>query len=126
MSGIIGRNADIYINGSLAGAAKGLTMGISVDLIKDYVIGSQDPNVLAAGNRSYPISIDTLFVDKTYATLVLNGTAITILVWPSGSPTGEEYTLNNVVLTNWEKAISQDGVILEGISGEGKTITLPA
>jgi hypothetical protein len=128
MSGIIGRNADIYINGALAGAAKGVTVGISVDLIKDYVIGSQDPNVLAAGNRSYPVSIDTLYVDKTYATLVLNGTAITILIYPSGSPSppGEEYTLNNVVLSNWEKAIPQDGVILESISGEGKTITLPS
>jgi hypothetical protein len=127
LSGIIGRNADIYVDGTLAGAAKGVTIGISVDLIKDYVIGSQDPNVLVAGNRSYPVSIDTLYVDKTYAALVLAGTAITILVYPSGSPSppSEEYTLNNVVLNNWEQVTPQDGSILEGVSGEGKTITLP-
>jgi len=126
LSGIIGRNADIYIDGTLAGAAKGLTVGISAELIKDYVIGSQDPNILAIGNRSYPISIDTLFVDKTYAALVIAGAAITIEVHPGGSGAGEQYVLNNVILNNWEKMIPQDGVILESISGEGKTITLPA
>jgi hypothetical protein len=126
LSGIIGRNADIYIDGSLAGAAKGVTVGISGDLIKDYVIGGQDPNVLALGNRSYPISIDTLYVDKTYAAIVLAGAAITIEVHPAGSGGGQEkYVLNNVILNNWEKMIPQDGVVLETISGEGKTITLP-
>ena len=127
--GVIGRNADIYVNGTLAGAAKGITLGISADLIKDYTFGSgQDPNVLAQGNRSYPVSIDTLYVDKTHAALVLAGTPFTLLVYPTGSPAppGEEYTLNNVVLNNWETAIPQDGVILEGFSGEGKTITLPS
>ena len=125
MSGVIGRNADIYINGTLAGAAKGVTIGISVELIKDYVIGSQDPNVLEPGNRSYPVSIDTLYVDKTHASLVHLGTKITINVLPTGSPPGEEYIYNDVVLTNWENSIPQDGVILETVSGEGKTITLP-
>jgi hypothetical protein len=127
MSGIIGRNADIYVNGVLAGAAKGVTLGISATAIKDYTIGGgQDPSLLAQGNRSYPVSIDFLFVDKTYAALVLAGTPITIEVHPAGSdPGNEKYTLNNVILLNWEKAIPQDGVISEGISGEGQTITLP-
>ena len=126
MSSIIGRNADIYVNDVLAGAAKGVTVGITADLIKDYVIGSSDPNLLAAGNRSYPVSIDTLYVDKTYATLVLNGTPITIEVHPGGSGESQgKYVLGNVVLKNWEMVTPQDGVIVEGFSGEGKTITLP-
>ena len=127
MSGIIGRNADIYINEVLAGAAKGVTVGITADLIKDYVIGDDKPNVLASGNKSFPISIDTLYVDKTYATLVLNGTAITIEVHPAGSGGGQEkYTLNNCVLNSWEKAIAQEGLILESVSGEAKSMTLPS
>ena len=126
MSGVIGRNADIYINGTLAGAAKGVTIGISVELIKYYVLGSHDPNVLEPGNRSYPVSIDLLYVDKTHASLVHLGTKIDIHVLPTGTPPGEEYIYNDVVLTNWENSIPQDGVILETVSGEGKTITLPS
>ena len=125
-TGIIGRNADIYVNDELAGAAKGVTVGISADLIKDYVIGDDKPNVLASGNKSFPVSIDTLYVDKTYATLVLNGTAITIEVHPGGSGESQgKYILSSVVLNNWEKTIPQDGIILESVSGEGKSITLP-
>lgn len=125
-TGIIGRNADIYVNEVLAGAAKGVTVGITADLIKDYVIGDDKPNVLASGNKSFPVSMDTLYIDKTYATLVLNGTPITVEIHPAGSGESDgKYTLSNVVLTSWEKTIAQEGLILESVSGEGKSITLP-
>lgn len=115
------------MGGTLCGSAKGVTIGISADLIKDYCFGSgQDPNVLAQGNRSYPVSIDTLYIDETWAEKVLAGTPITLEVYDTGSPTGKKYTLNNVVLNNWEAIFPQDGVVGEGFSGEGKTITLPS
>jgi len=126
-SPIVGRNANVYINGSLAGYATGVTVGINVDLIKEYVLGSEAPSVLEAGNQSYPVSIDMLYVDKTNADIVKAGNAISLEVHPAGSgASNEKYVLNDVILTSWEMTVSQDGVILESVSGEAKSITLPS
>ena len=77
--GMIGRNADVYIGATLVGALKGITLGISAALIKDYACNTgQDPNVLAQGNRSYPVSIDTLYIDKSHAQQVLTGPPVTM------------------------------------------------
>jgi len=127
--GLIGREAVIKIDDTAIGVCSGVTIGIDVDLIKEYYFGdggtnTDKPKVLKAGNKSFPISAEMAYIDKTYAEKVLNGTEITLVVQPAGTGSGkEEITINNVVLTNWEMTIEQDGVILQSIEGEGKSIT---
>lgn len=121
---LLGKDAVIMIDTTEIGYAQGVRIGISADLIKEYRIGSDTPEVLSSGNKTFTVSFDAMYVDKTYADKVLNGTEITVAVRPAGTGTGlEEITINNVVLTSWELSISQDGVILESVEGEGKTIT---
>jgi len=105
------------------GYAKGVTVGIDVALIKEYKLGDDDPAVLDDGNKSYKVNIDRMYIDSTYANDVLNGTSVTIEVQPEGSGTGKQkITLSNVIFNSWELSIEQDGVEMESISGEGKTL----
>jgi len=123
-SPIVGKDAVIQIDGEDVGYAKGVTIGIDVDLIKDYVIGSDTPAVLEAGNKSFSVSIDKMYIDNTYAQDVLNGTKVSVVVRPAGTGSGlPEITISNVVLNSWELSIEQDGVVMESISGEGDSIT---
>jgi len=121
---LLGKDAVVMIDTTEIGYAQGIRVGISADLIKEYRIGSDKPEVLSDGNKTFTVSIDMMYIDKSYAEQVLNGTAITVVIRPAGTGTGlEEITINNVVLTSWELTISQDRVILETVEGEGKDIT---
>lgn len=123
-SPLLGRSAVIKIDETEVGYAKGVTIGIDVDLIKDYKIGSDKPAVIESGNKSFSVSIEKMYIDKTYAEDVLNGTKVSVVVQPAGTGAGnEEITISNVVLNSWEMTIEQDGVILESVSGEGDSVT---
>ena len=100
-SPIVGKDAVIQIDGEDVGYAKGVRVSIGVDLIKDYAIGSDTPVVLEAGNKSFSVSIDKMYIDSTYAQDVLNGTKVSIVVRPAGTGSGlPEITISNVVLNS--------------------------
>jgi len=66
-----------------------------------------------------------MYIDNTYATDVLNGTEVTIVVRPAGTGSGKpEITLSNVVFNSWGLSIAQDGVVMESVEGEAKSMTL--
>jgi len=121
---IVGRNAVVLKGATEIGFCTGVKVGIDVDLIKEYKMGSDKPALLDSGNKSFTVSIDKMFIDSTYATDVLNGTKVTIEVRPAGTGTGKpKITLSNVVLTSWEMTAEQDGVVMESVEGEGDGIT---
>lgn len=123
-SPIVGRNAVVKVDGVDVGYATGVTLSISADLIKEYSIGDDKPAVLESGNKTVEVSIEAMYLDKSYAEKVYNGTPVTIVIQPAGAGSGlEEVTVGDVVLTSFEMTIEQDGVIMESISGEGKSIT---
>jgi len=123
---IIGKNAIIMKGTNEIGYCKSVSVGIDVDLIKEYFISGTNPDkpaVLASGNKSFKVSIERAYIDAAHATDVLNGTAVTIEVHPQGTGAGKpKITLSNVVFTSWEMSIEQDGVIMESIEGEGQSI----
>lgn len=121
---LLGHSAVVLIDSTEVGYCEGVTVGIDVDLIKEYTLGSDKPSVLEDGNKSFTVSIDKMYIDSTYATDVLNGTAVTIEVRPEGTGAGKpKITISNVILNSWELSITQDGVIMESVSGEGKDLT---
>jgi len=123
-SPLLGRSAVLKIDSTEVGYAQGIRVGVSADLIKEYKIGSDKPEVLESGNKTFSVSFDAMYIDKTYAEKVLNGTAVDVVIQPAGTGSGnEEITISDVVLTSWEMTVSQDGVILESVEGEGKDIT---
>ena len=123
-SPVLGKDAVIQIDGEDVGYAKGVRVSIDVDLIKEYAIGSDTPVVLEAGNKSFSVSIEKMWIDSTYADKVLNGTKVSVVVRPAGTGSGlPEITISNVVLNSWELSIEQDGVVMESVSGEGDSIS---
>jgi len=123
---IIGRTAVVKKGTTEIGYCKSVSVSIDVDLIKEYFIGGTSPDkpaVIASGNKSFKVSIEKAFIDSSYATDVLNGSPVTIEVYPQGTGTGKpKITLSNVVFTSWELSVEQDGIIMESIDGEGAGI----
>lgn len=96
---LIGRNAYITMAGSVIGFAQGITANISMDLIKEYAIGSNTPQILAGGLISFKITCAKMLIDTSMATQVLGQTAVTFVIGSAGSTTGKpKITLKNGVL----------------------------
>jgi len=107
----------------LFGLAKTCTVSVDVDLVKEYVIGSDTPNFLTSRKKGFKVSFDMLYMDDKYAQKVLAGSKFDVIVAPDGWATGKPLvTLRNVVLNSWENSITQDGVIAESVEGEGENI----
>ncbi len=122
-SPLIGRNAVVLKGTTEIGYCTGVTTSIDSDLIKEYAMGDDKPVVLAAGNKTFSIDIEKMYIDNAYAQDVLNGSTVTIEIRPQGTGSGKpKITLSDVVLNSWELSIEQDGVIMESVSGEGKSI----
>jgi hypothetical protein len=123
---VIGRLAVITMGGVTIGNINGITLSADNPLIKEYVMQSQDPAILAPGNHTFKFTCSKLFIDSTYATQVLGGTAVTIIVYPAGTTsTGNpKYTLGNAVFDKWDIKADQKGIVGENVSGEGATFTV--
>ncbi len=117
------KEASVKISGSEHGYTKGIKIGVSSTLVKEYSKDSSDPALLKQGNRSYPISIDSLFIDSSKLNLVLAGAPVDLDVTPDG---GLKYTVDDVVLNNWELSMTDPGGLLQKVSGEGASITIAA
>jgi len=121
---LVGRNAVVKKGTDVIGYAKGVTIGIEAALIKDYAFGSQDPVVLESGNKGFPVTIDIMYVDKTYSALLITTPAkFDLVLLPSG--TGSTYTVKNVILNRCPMTFTQDGIIMQTLEGRGDDITLP-
>jgi hypothetical protein len=126
----IGRNAVVQINSSgsavTIGYATGVDTSLDQDLIKEYVLGQQNPAIVAPGLQSYKISCNKLYADNSFATLVSAGTACIFLLGPNGTTTGQgnpKITLSGVILKTWHMKWDQKGLVLEDVSGEGSSIS---
>jgi hypothetical protein len=122
----VGRNGSININSVEVGYIKGVTFDLDADVIKDYKFGSDIPCVLESGNKTIKFSFQKMFIDTTYAALVLAGTKITILLGPANcTPTGQpKYTLSNAIIFHHGWRDEQAGIVIEDGSGEAASLTL--
>jgi hypothetical protein len=117
---IVGRNGVVKKAGTAIGYAKGVSVSISVELIKDYAMESNKPAILEDGNQSYKVTVESMYVDNTYASLVLAGDPVDIELDPAGNAVGKpKLTVKNVVFTNWKLDQKQTGVVMQSMDGEG-------
>ena len=123
----LGSDALVKKGGTEIGYATGITSGINIDLIKEYIIGQSNPGVLRSGPQTYPLRIDKMMLDTEFAGNVLNGDSVSFEFAPGGTATGKpKVTITGVTLTSWEMTIRAEGVVMESLSGEGKVLTLTA
>jgi hypothetical protein len=122
---VIGRNAVIKMGTTVIGYATGVTGSINVDKIEDFVLNSDKAAILAAGNKHFKISVDKMWVDNTYATQILGGTAVDFEIGPAGTTTGKvKYTIKNVILEVLDFKADQKGIVTEKISGIGNDFVI--
>ena len=123
-SPVLGKDAVIQIDSEDVGYAKGVSVSVDRDTVKEYKIGSDKPAVLEPGNQTFSVSINKMWIDKTYVEKVLNGTKVSVVIRPEGTGSGKtEITVSNVVFKSWELTIDQDGVVMESVEGEGDDLT---
>jgi hypothetical protein len=87
-------------------------------IVKEYTLDSgANPSVLKLGTLSYPVSIQKLFVDKTYADYVLAKNPVTVEVACQGTPVGKpKFTYSGVILNKWGLTnVKADSVIGERV-----------
>jgi hypothetical protein len=76
--------------------------------------------LLEAGNQSYKVDIDSMWLDNTIVNEVLAGAAVTVVL--SGA-SGGNITFTDVILTDWKLDKKLTGAILQSVSGEAASIT---
>lgn len=123
---VLGRNGSITINSAEVGYVKGVTFDEDAEIIKDYKWTSDRPAVLESGNKSFRFRFEKMFIDTTYAALVLAGTKVTILLGPANcTPTGQpKYTLTNAIIFHHGWRAEQAGIVIEEGSGEAADLTI--
>ena len=115
----LGRNAKIYVNGTLIGYGKGFSTHATQEVDKDYSVDAAAPALLAGGNQTYTFSIKKLAVDGALLTLLLGGSTFTVIAYPAGSPTAPYETLTGCIITDYNKDHPEKGGIIQDVSGEG-------
>ena len=123
--GLIGRNGVVTIATVAVGSLKNINVDISAEKLKEYVMGSDLPSDLDAGNKSITFSIEKLFVDSTHINQVLNGTVVAIVFSPEGTSAGKQkYTINSAILDKVSVKQAQGGFVMHNVSGEGMSLTI--
>lgn len=123
--GLIGRNGVVTIATVAVGSLKNINVDVSAEKLKEYVMGSDLPDSLNAGNKSITFSIDKLFIDSTHINQVLNGTVVAIVFSPEGTAVGKQkYTINSAILDKVSVKQAQGGYVMHNVSGEGMSLTI--
>lgn len=123
--GLIGRNGVITIATIAVGSCKNISMDISAEKLKEYVMGNANPDSLDYGNRSYNFSLEKLFVDSTHIDQILAGTVVAVKFSPEGITAGKrKYTINSAVLDKVSVKQAQNGYIMHNVTGEGMSISI--
>jgi hypothetical protein len=121
--GLLGRNGVVLIATVAVGSVKNISVGVSVDKLKEYVMGSDKPDTLLSGNKTFTVSIEKLYVNSTHAAQVIAGTPVVVEVRPEGTGGGKpKITLTDVILDKCDFKAANNGIIGENITGEGKDI----
>ncbi len=122
---IVGRKGVVKKAGTAIGYAKGVSVSIGVELIKDYSMDSNKPAIVEDGNQSYKVSVESMYIDNSYAQIVLAGDPVDIELDPAGATAGKpNVTVKNVVFTSWKLDQKQTGVVMQSMDGEGDDLQL--
>jgi hypothetical protein len=124
---LLGRNARLYYNGSPIGFCKNISVKGTAEVIKDYSMDALTPAVVGAGKQTFTWSAERLFTDATYIELLLAGTQFDLVFNPDGTPQNAALAeiWGNCTILSSERTAGETGGLLEKISGEAESVTLP-
>jgi hypothetical protein len=119
----VGRNARFYKDGVVIAYGRSISVRLSAEAIMDGSMDSKAPALLVSGKQSYGWSIDRLFIDEAYATILTGGSTFTIIFAPTGVNEAPKITLAGCIITGADHSAGESGAVLERVSGEALTCT---
>jgi hypothetical protein len=125
---VLGRNARLLKSGVAIGYGKNISVKAAAEMIKAYSMDSLTPAVTGAGKQTFTWSMERLFTDETYISLLMAGTQFDLIFAPEGTPLNSSAyeTWTNCTILSCERTASEDGAILEKLSGEAEDVEFPA
>ena len=91
-----------------------------MEAIKDYSQDSVSPALLEAGNQTYKVDIDSMWVDNDILDKVLEGLAVDVELESAGS--AGSITLNDVILTDWKQDKKLAGIFCKVLAAKAKPL----
>ncbi len=123
MSARLGRNARLYKDGTVIGFGKNISVKARAEILKDYSMDDTKPAVSGAGKQTFTWTMERLYTDGSFMTLLLGGTQFDLVFAPTGSSTTAPYeTWSNCTITSVERTAGESGGLLEKIEGESEGV----
>jgi len=103
-----------------AGLTSASSLAFSLDVDEYYGLGGEGKPKLVKGNKRFSGRLRKAYIDKTYAELVMGGTAADIVFYPEGKATGKQtVTVKNAILRGWDFTMDEGAVVAEGLEFVG-------
>ncbi len=83
---VLGRNARLFKDNVAIGYGKNISVKATAEIIKDYSMDSLQPAVTGSGKQTFTWSMERLYTDDAYLTILLAGTPFDLVYAPRGSP----------------------------------------
>ena len=125
----VGINGVVQLAGTAIANLKNASFSVKNDTVEEFATGGtnpQQPVLLAATNQHYEIKAEQLWTDNAVITDVLaSGTAVTIIIAPKGTTTGNpKYTFNNCILNQFDLKWDSKSAVSDSFSAKAASVTV--
>ncbi len=123
---VLGRNARLFKDNVAIGYGKNISVKATAEIIKDYSMDSLQPAVTGSSARTFTWSMERLYTDDAYLTILLAGTQFDLVFAPQGSPyeSTDYETWKDCTILSCEHSASETGGVLEKLTGEAEDVDL--
>jgi hypothetical protein len=123
---LFGRNARLYKDGVVIAYGKNISVkGAATETIREYTMDSLEPALIAAGKQAFTWTIEKLYTNGEWMSMLLDGTEFSLVFQPAGAYLDAPYEeWNNCVVLNVERKAGEAGGLLEFITGETRAVVV--
>jgi hypothetical protein len=125
----VGINGVVQIGAVAIANLKNASFSIKNDTVEEYTTGGtnpQQPALLAATNQHYEIKAEQLWTDNNAINdAVASGTAVTIIVAPKGTTTGNpKYTFSGCIITQVDLKWDSKSAVSDSFTAKAASVTI--
>jgi len=125
----VGINGVVQIGAVAIANLKNASFSIKNDTVEEFTTGGtnpQQPALLAATNQHYEIKAEQLWTDNNAINdAVASGTAVTIIVAPKGTTTGNpKYTFSGCIITQVDLKWDSKSAVSDSFTAKAASVTV--
>ena len=119
----VGMNGVVQVGGVAIANLRNASLSIKNDNVEEFVCNGQNtPALLANTNQHVEVKAEQLWTDNAMINAVgpSAGTAVTIIIGPSGTTSGKpKYTVNQAIITQLDLKWDQKSAVSNSFSAKG-------